>query len=119
MKNSFALLTLLCLLTLLVACSNPSATPNSSASEASIAGERVSFSIANRIIQDRCLQCHQGASARGGVQLDSPEQIKKYAARIRARAVITQGMPPANQTGMTEAERKQLGDWIAQGAVLE
>lgn len=114
-------LTLLCLFALLSACAgnNASATPASPASGTLLPEEKVSFSVASRIVQERCLMCHQGANPRGGVSFASPEEIKKYADRIRARAVTTQSMPPANQTGMTENERKQLGNWIAQGAALE
>jgi uncharacterized membrane protein len=50
---------------------------------------------------------------------DTPDQIKKMADRILVRAVQTHTMPQANKTGMTEAERQLIGDWINQGASLQ
>lgn len=123
------LLSLGCISILLfAACNNstaPSSTATPSASPASgspTATEKVSFSVANQIIQQRCSMCHSasgGQSPRAGVAMDTPDQIKARAERIRARAVSTQSMPQGNATQMTEAERKTLGDWIAQGASLE
>jgi uncharacterized membrane protein len=49
---------------------------------------------------------------------DTPSQIVMRASRIRERAVVTRTMPPANKTGITDAERALLGRWIDQGAQL-
>ena len=57
--------------------------------------------------------------APGGVAFDTPEQVRARADRIRARAVDTQTMPPANKTHVTDEERALLGRWIAQGARVE
>ena len=50
--------------------------------------------------------------------LDTPAQIKHHAPRIQIRAVDQQNMPFNNKTGMTAAERGELGRWIADGAQL-
>jgi uncharacterized membrane protein len=50
---------------------------------------------------------------------DTPQQIMMHAARIRERASISRTMPPANKTGITEAERALLGRWVAAGATVE
>jgi uncharacterized membrane protein len=50
------------------------------------------------------------------IVLDSPEHAAALAPRIKAVAVDTQVMPLGNATGMTKAERVQLGTWIAEGA---
>ncbi|PIQ23820.1 hypothetical protein COW36_13325 [bacterium (Candidatus Blackallbacteria) CG17_big_fil_post_rev_8_21_14_2_50_48_46] len=122
------LLSLGCLsLLLFAACNNATAptstaSPSASPASGSPTTEKVSFSVANQIIQQRCSMCHSaagGQSPRAGVAMDTPEQIKARTERIRARAVSTQSMPQGNATQMTEAERKTLGDWIAQGASLE
>lgn len=101
--------------------SSPSNTPASGtpASSTPASGEKVSFSVAQSIIQSRCFTCHSGPGARVGVNFDTSAEIKKYAERIKARAVDSTGMPQGNATGMTDAERKTLGQWIAQGASLE
>ncbi len=57
--------------------------------------------------------------APAGVMFDTPEQIHAPIERIRARAVETQTMPPANKTHITPEERACLGRWIAQGARLD
>jgi uncharacterized membrane protein len=49
------------------------------------------------------------------VILDSLDDIKRWAPRIKARSVDTQNMPMMSKTGMTEAERQKLGSWIAAG----
>jgi uncharacterized membrane protein len=74
------------------------------------------------IVQMHCSSCHSAmptddifTSAPGGVILDSLDDIKRWAPRIKARSVDTQNMPMMNKTGMTEAERQKLGSWIAAG----
>ena len=83
----------------------------------------MTFNEARRIIDRRCAACHSAAPsdlsfgpAPGGVTFDTPEQILAHAARIRARAVMTRTMPPANKTRITDVERALLGRWIALGA---
>jgi uncharacterized membrane protein len=85
----------------------------------------VSFSEVRHIIDRRCAPCHSATPSDssygivpGGVHYDTPEQIAAYAVRIRERAVLTRTMPPANKTGMSEAERGVLARWIAEGARL-
>jgi uncharacterized membrane protein len=86
------------------------------------AGGPVTFAQANAVIQKRCAVCHSADAADrtfgpapGGVAFDTPAQIRARIDRIRARAVETQTMPPANKTFMTEEERALLGRWIDQG----
>jgi len=83
----------------------------------------VTFAEVRHVIDRRCGVCHSDRPtdllfgvAPGGVIFDTPAQIVSRAGRIEARAVTTQTMPPANRTGMTEAERALLGTWIAGGA---
>ncbi len=98
---------------------SPSPSGSTPASSTPASGEKVSFSVASAIVKQRCSTCHSGASARAGVNFDSNDQIKKYADRIKARAVDSKGMPQGNATGMTDAERQTLGAWITQGASLD
>ena len=83
------------------------------------------FHAVRAVIAQRCQPCHSQyqsdrtfGPAPGGVTLDTPEAIARYAERIRVRAVETKTMPLANKTGITEDERALLGRWIAAGAPL-
>ena len=100
-----------------------SASPDSTDSTADFS---VSFAEVAPIVEQRCAACHSenpsitrfGKPA-GGIALETPEQIKAQANRIKARAVQTQGMPISNLTDMTEAERELLGRWIDAGASIQ
>lgn len=47
--------------------------------------------------------------------LDTPEDVRQWSNRIRARTIDTHNMPFMNRTGMTEAERELLAQWLAAG----
>jgi len=86
----------------------------------------ITFAQANAVIQKRCAVCHSAdaadrtfGAAPVGVAFDTPEQIHARIDRIRARAVETETMPPANKTFMTVEERAILAQWIAQGGRME
>ena len=88
--------------------------------------DTVEFSEINAMISKHCVSCHAAnptheavEEAPKGVKLESPKEIRKYAAQIRAQTVLTQTMPLGNETEMTEEERELLGTWIAQGAKIE
>jgi uncharacterized membrane protein len=53
------------------------------------------------------------------MMLDTPLQIRRQAQKINARSVLTQTMPPANKTEITDEERDLLRRWIAQGVRIE
>jgi uncharacterized membrane protein len=80
----------------------------------------VSFEDARHIIDRRCAVCHSErpidltyGGAPVGVMFDTRAQIESKAARIRERAFVTRTMPPANKTGISDAERAMLGAWAA------
>jgi len=88
--------------------------------------KKVSFAEVNTIIQNRCATCHSATptddvfkTAPLGAMYDTPEQIKAYADKIKARAVDAQTMPLGNKTQMTVEERALLGQWITQGAEIQ
>jgi uncharacterized membrane protein len=90
------------------------------------AGAVPAFAQVQAIVAQRCASCHaerptqEGfAVAPKGVLLDTPQAIIANAAKILAKAVTTQVMPIGNLTGMTDAERRQLGAWIAGGAPVK
>jgi len=81
------------------------------------------FAQVQAIITQRCASCHaekptqEGlAAAPKGFMLDTPAAIVGNAQKIHAQAVATHVMPIGNLTGMTDAERAQVGAWIAAGA---
>ena len=90
------------------------------------ANSTITFADVRHVIDRRCAVCHSarptdvtfGTAAPAGVMFDTPEQIAARAARIRERAVTTRTMPPANRTGITDAERVLLGRWVDEGAVV-
>jgi uncharacterized membrane protein len=72
------------------------------------------------IVQNRCSACHAARptdptikAAPKGIQLETVEDLKRYAKQIATQAVNSRGMPLANKTGMTIEERAKLGAWIA------
>jgi uncharacterized membrane protein len=80
------------------------------------------FAGIQQIVAARCAPCHAAvptqpgfATAPKGLLLDSPEAIISHAALI-APQVATRAMPIGNLTGMTDAEREKLLDWIQRGA---
>ncbi|MGO4674224.1 urate hydroxylase PuuD [Bosea sp. 2YAB26] len=75
--------------------------------------------VAN-IVTGRCAMCHAPEPSWPGIQiapkgiwLHEPERIAVQARAIRTQAVMTHAMPPNNLTGMTDAERRTLGAWLA------
>jgi uncharacterized membrane protein len=48
--------------------------------------------------------------------LDRVEQMVQWAPRIKARSIDSHDMPFMNKTGMTDAERAIVAQWIDAGA---
>ncbi|MCE9615470.1 MAG: urate hydroxylase PuuD [Lentisphaerae bacterium] len=85
--------------------------------------EPVGIARVQEIVAMRCVTCHAAHPtypaypvAPGGVRLDTPIHLRHYAERILVRAVITKTMPLGNLTGISDAERLELGAWVVQGA---
>lgn len=90
------------------------------------AAASVSFAAARVVFEARCLPCHSAhpkddvfREPPNGVAFDTPDQIKRFADKIKLQVVNTRLMPLANKTGMTESERALIGRWIAEGAPLD
>jgi uncharacterized membrane protein len=84
----------------------------------------VPFSRVHAIVEQRCVPCHSAhptkvSSAPKGIVFDTPAQIAAQASLIESVAVTTKIMPIGNATGMTQAERDQLGAWIRAGAKIK
>jgi uncharacterized membrane protein len=98
--------------------------PTGGAGGTAVAAGSVSFKQAQAIVQQRCVPCHSAhptrvAAAPLGIELDTAAQIHAQAAAIRRVAVDSQLMPLGNATGMTQAERDELGAWIRAGAPIK
>lgn len=73
-----------------------------------------------RITATHCAACHAAKPTHEGfpeppkgVVLTDIGHIRQYATLIDMQAVKSNAMPLGNETGMTEEERRMLGDWIA------
>lgn len=75
-----------------------------------------SFAAVQKVLEQRCAQCHSAQVQMKNVRLDSPEAVKLHAQGIHQQAVVAKTMPLNNATQMTEAERALLGQWFADGA---
>lgn len=82
-------------------------------------GENVSAAEVRQIVRTHCSACHSDTPTHAsvsappqGVTFDTMAEIKKYAARIRERAVVHDDMPIGNETGMTAEERQKLGEGL-------
>jgi uncharacterized membrane protein len=70
------------------------------------------------IVKQRCSVCHSSqptqpgfTAAPKGITYDNMVQIEAQAALINQQAVVSKVMPLGNMTGITDEERKMLGDW--------
>ena len=86
----------------------------------------VTFGEVRAVVQRRCVPCHSARPtdttwvvAPKGVMLDTPQQIRALAEKIRLQAVTSRVMPLGNKTNMTETERALLGRWLDEGARLD
>jgi uncharacterized membrane protein len=83
------------------------------------------FAEVQAIVAARCASCHAArptdeafAAPPKGVMLETPQQIRRWAAATRQQ-VQTEAMPPGNLTGITAEERARLIAWVAAGAPAE
>ena len=80
------------------------------------AAKPVGFAQVQHIVAERCLLCHAGAAASDGIRLDSPQGIVSHAQAIYQQVWVQRAMPLNNATGITEAERADLAQWVKAGA---
>jgi uncharacterized membrane protein len=80
----------------------------------------VSDGEALSIVQTRCATCHAAAPTDPAtkkppkaIELETIENLKRYARQIESQAVKNKAMPLGNKTGMTPEERAKLGKWIS------
>ena len=79
----------------------------------------VSFTQVRQIVDSKCISCHSGARASGGISYENDSEIVARAGQIKSEVVVQKTMPPANSPmQMTEEERTLIGAWVDQGAKL-
>ena len=95
----------------------PSA-PDSIAASARIdwAGGLKDHQNLEKVMSQRCYQCHGAQLQMKNVRLDSPALLKQHAQAIYQQVVVTRVMPMNNATGITEAERGLIKQWFEAGA---
>ena len=79
----------------------------------------VSYAQVQKVLEQRCYQCHGAQVQMKNVRLDSPEAVQLNAQNVYQQAVVSKQMPMNNATGITEVERNLLGQWFLAGAKLE
>ena len=84
----------------------------SAASTPAVTPAKVSFEEVRKIVNDRCLACHNAALAPKRIQFHEPQLIEQHAAEIYQQVVAQRAMPLNNATGMTDEERAILGRWV-------
>jgi uncharacterized membrane protein len=85
----------------------------------------VSIDEALGIVQQRCVTCHSEHPTHAsfptppnGLVLETPEEMQRFASRIRLRVCTLRNMPLGNMTNMTDEERAILAAWVDQGAPI-
>ncbi|UWQ20161.1 urate hydroxylase PuuD [Jannaschia sp. W003] len=84
------------------------------------------FKAAANAVRGRCSMCHARepfwdgiAWPPKGVVLETDADIARHAREIYLQAGASHAMPPANLTGMEEAERRALVRWFRGGGALQ
>jgi len=85
--------------------------------------EEITFTEIQNIINYRCTVCHASKPTFEGFEdpplgiiFHTPADIIKNINKIKAQAIDSDIMPPANLTGMTETERNKIKLWINLGS---
>jgi uncharacterized membrane protein len=74
------------------------------------------YAAVQKVLEQRCYQCHGAQVQMKNVRLDSPEALKQHAQAVYQQAVVAKTMPFNNATQITEAERTLIGQWFEAGA---
>jgi uncharacterized membrane protein len=77
------------------------------------------YASVQRVLEQRCYQCHGAQVQMKNVRLDSPDSVKAHAQAVYQQAVVTRTMPLNNATQITDAERGLIGQWFQAGAKVD
>jgi uncharacterized membrane protein len=90
---------------------------NSEAAKASTAP--ATYAGVQKVLEQRCYQCHGAQVQMKSVRLDSPDGLKQHAQGVYQQAVVAKTMPLNNATHITDGERALIGRWFEAGARVE
>jgi uncharacterized membrane protein len=93
----------------------PHSAPATAEAEAA-AVKPVSFNEVKSVIDQRCVLCHNAQVQNKGIELDTPELIKRHAQEVFQQAAVLKLMPFNNATQITEQERSVIKRWYEAGA---
>ena len=94
--------------------SSCSLAPDSSA--AKVATAEAGYANVQKVLEQRCYQCHGAQLQMKNVRLDTPAALKTHAQGVYQQVAVLKIMPPGNLTGLTEPERQLLDRWYRAGA---
>jgi uncharacterized membrane protein len=89
------------------------------AAEAEAAAQPATYAAVARVLEQRCLMCHNAAVAQKNVALHTPELVRQHAQAVMQQTVVLRAMPLNNATQITEAERALIRRWFEAGAPVE
>lgn len=69
-----------------------------------------------RVMEQRCYQCHGAQLQMKNVRLDSPALLRQHAQAVYQQVVVSKIMPINNATGMLDDERALVRQWFESGA---
>jgi uncharacterized membrane protein len=79
----------------------------------------VSYAEVRKVLDTRCVVCHNEVVNNKNVKLLTAEQVAANAQMLYQQAVLQRTMPFNNATQITDAERALLGRWFNQGAPVK
>jgi uncharacterized membrane protein len=79
----------------------------------------VSYAEVRKVLDMRCVVCHNEVVNNKNVKLLTAEQVAANAQMLYQQVVLQRTMPFNNATQMTDAERALLGRWFNQGAPVK
>jgi uncharacterized membrane protein len=69
-----------------------------------------------KVLEQRCYQCHGAQLQMKNVRLDTPEALRQHAQAVYQQVVVARTMPLNNATQITDGERALVGQWFQGGA---
>jgi uncharacterized membrane protein len=85
--------------------------------QAQLAAEQpATFGAVQRIVEQRCVLCHNAQVQNKNVALHTPELIAQHAQQIYQQAAVQKLMPMNNATQITDDERALIKRWFEAGA---
>jgi uncharacterized membrane protein len=120
----YALVGLVLILVAIVWMKPPPASASAPVAMDSIASDADSTGISARndainlqkVVTQRCYQCHGEQLQMKNVRLDSPALLRQHAQAVYQQVVVSKTMPMNNATGMLDAERALVRRWFEAGA---